>query len=265
MCGSRVSGPATGLIVLYFLGKRKVYPPKKAGDSFTELYLSMACQKVKTLGGFGLTNDDHTRYREKNDFLCQDRTFPDEEYPEGSDIDEGAVIPSGAGPSKPAEGESRQKQASKQLLIRMHSELVKMARQLGVEDLCAAEKATRVENVLVGISKENLECRYCRKTLSSVTHLKSHFRKLQLHITPHKCGECNTYFSESSTLRRHQAVHDQKAPKFRCTEKVPKSKKDPTLVECGKECPSNSKLLDHLDVHKKGPLIYCQFCKVKGY
>ena len=286
MCGGRVIGAAVAIAVrrqpklcggscslctcililcLHFAGKRVVYPPNKEGDSAKELYVGLNCSKVKTLGGFQLSKDDPTRYRDKQDFLCQDRAFPNQEYPEGADIDQVVVVSQKAGTSSSMDIQVEQRQKSRELLIKMHSELSKMARQMGVKDLCAAEKSTRVENVLAGITKDNLDCNYCQKHLSSVTHLKNHIKKWHLHVTPHKCDQCNTYFSEASTLKRHEPIHDEDAPRYRCTKKVQKSKKDPTLVECGKEFPSQSKLLDHQDVHTEGPLIYCEFCKVKGY
>ena len=42
------------------------------------------------------------------------------------------------------------KEQSKNMLIKMHTELVKMATKSGISDLCALDKGERVENVLAG-------------------------------------------------------------------------------------------------------------------
>ena len=245
-----------------FIGKRQIFPPKKPGEKEQELYMGMSCKPVEVLGGFTLKQDDPTRYREKNTFITQDRAFPDEEYPEGADIDLELLPISAPGPSKPAHPDIHMKAKSKQPMIRMHSELLKIAKQLGIGDLCSADKETRAENVLQGITSKNLKCRYCDKVLSSVTHLKNHIKKFHLHVTAHKCEECNRYFPESSTLRRHQQIHDEELEKWKCTKKI---QTDEGEKVCNKEFPSRSKLLDHQVVHQEGGLIFCQYCKEKGY
>ena len=129
------------------------------------------------------------------EFLVMDKEFPDEEYPEGA---HGTTTPAPVNGTSTGEGSSAEvqqvKEQTKNMLVKMHTELVKMATKSGITDLCALDKEERVENVLQGITSQNLKCKFCSKTLSSVTHLKNHIRGLHLHKTAHFCGKCNRYF-----------------------------------------------------------------------
>ena len=127
-----------------------------------------------------------------------------------------------------------------------------MAQKMGIPDLCASDKEARVENILEGITKMDLTCKFCQKKLSSVTHLKTHIKGMHLHKTPHKCDLCNKYFSEATTLRRHLPVYDITVQKFKCSVKV--KDKDGKEVECGKEFISQNKLVDQQVVHQSAYL-----------
>ena len=149
------------------------------------------------------------------------------------------------------------------MMIRMHTELVRMAQKMGIPDLCASDKERRVENILEGITRMDLTCKFCQKKLSSVTHLKTHIKGMHLHKTPHKCDLCNRYFSEATTLRRHLPMYDTTAQKFKCSVKV--KDKDWKEVECGKEFISQGKLVDHQVVHKSATPFLCSYCKKRSF
>ena len=68
-------------------GKRQVYPPKKKGDRPSEIYMGMSTKPAEKIGGYRLSRDDPTVFRDKNTFITCDRAFPEEEYPEGADSD----------------------------------------------------------------------------------------------------------------------------------------------------------------------------------
>ena len=228
-------------------------PTKKKGQPPREVYLGMTCKNVQKLGGYRLSQDSPSMFTDKPDFLVMDREFPDEEYPEGAD---GITTPAPVPGTSTGEGSSAEvqqvKEQTKNMLVRMHTELVKMATKSGISDLCALDKGERVENVLQGITSQNLKCKFCSKTLSSVTHLKNHIRGQHLHKTAHFCGRCNRYFSEATTLRRHEAKHDAASPKFKCG-------------RCPKEFTSQSKLDDHFVVHIEAKVFRCQFCQEKDF
>ena len=235
------------------LGKKEVYPPKKKGQAPREVYLGMTCKNVQRLDGYRLSQDSPSMFTDKSEFLVMDREFPDEEYPEGAD---GTTTPAPVPGTSAGEGSSAEvqqvKEQTKNMLVKMHTELVKMATKSGITDLCALDKEERVENVLQGITSQNLKCKFCSKTLSSVTHLKNHIRGLHLHKTAHFCGKFNRYFSEATTLRRHEAKHDEASPKFK-------------RGMCPKEFTSQSKLDDHSVVHTKAKVFRCQFCQGKDF
>ena len=243
-------------------GKRQVYPPKKKGDRPSEMYMGMSTKPAEKIGGYRLSRDDPTVFRDKNTFITCDRAFPEEEYPEGADSD--VPLP----PAEPTSSQTphpsgKQKQESRAMMIRMHTELVRVAQKMGIPDLCASDKEGRVENILEGITRMDLTCKFCQKKLSSVTHLKTHIKGMHLHKTPHKCDLCNRYFSEATTLRRHLPMHETTAQKFKCSAKV--KDKDGKEVECGKEFISQSKLVDHQVVHKSATPYLCSFCKKRSF
>ena len=239
-------------------GKRQVYPPKKDGERGSEMYMGMSPKPAERIGGYRLSKDDHTISTDKNTFINCDRAFPDEEYPEGADSD--VPLPSTHPTSSQVPDASRkQKQESRATMVRMHTELVRMAQKMGIPDLCACDKDARVENIFEGITRMDLTCKFCHKKLSSVTHLKTHIKGMHLHKTPHKCDLCNRYFSEATTLRRHLPMHDTTAQKFKCSVKV--KDKDGKEVECGKEFISQSKLVGH----QKATPFLCSYCKKKSF
>ena len=243
-------------------GKRQVYPPKKKGDRPSEMYMGMSTKPAEKIGGYRLSRDDPTVFRDKNTFITCDRAFPEEQYPEGADSD--VPLP----PAEPTSSQTphpsgKQKQESRAMMLRMHTELVRMAQKMGIPDLCASDKEGRVENILEGITRMDLTCKFCQKKLSSVTHLKTHIKGMHLHKTPHKCDLCNRYFSEATTLRRHLPIHDTTAQKFKCSVKV--KDKDGKEVECGKEFISQGKLVDHQVVHKSATPFLCSYCKKRSF
>ena len=243
-------------------GKRQVYPPKKKGDRLSEMYMGMSIKPAEKIGGYRLSRDDPTVFRDKNTFITCDRAFPEEEYPEGADS-EVPLPPAEPTSSQTPHPSGKQKQESRAMMIRMHTELVRMAQKMGIPDLCASDKEGRVENILEGITRMDLTCKFCQKKLSSVTHLKTHIKGMHLRKTPHKCDLCNRYSSEATTHRRHLPMHDTTAQKFKCSVKV--KDKDGKEVECGKEFISQSKLVDHQVVHKSATPFLCSFCKKRSF
>ena len=222
----------------------------------------MSTKPAQKIGAYKLSRDDPTVFRDKNIFITCDRAFPKEEYPEGADND--VPLPPAQPTSSQAPDPSRkQKQEFRAMMIRMHTELVRMAQKMGIPNLCACDKEARVENILEGITRMNLTCKFSQKKLSSVTHLKTHIKGMHLHKTPHKCDLCNRYFSKATTLRRHLPMHDTEAQKFKCSVKV--KDKDGNDVECGKEFISESKLVDHQVVHQSSTPFQCSFCKKKSF
>ena len=217
-------------------GKRTTYESKKPNEKDLMVYIGLECKGVERVGGYRLHGGEGEKYPTRQEAL--------QPAPSTSSGESSAAPP-------PAQSE--------EMLVKMHRELVKMASSLGVPDLCAADKRSRPENILEGVTRENLVCKFCNKKLSSVTHLKNHRRKLHLRQTAHKCSLCNKFFSEAFTLRRHIPMYDKAAQKFKCNVKVQK-KKDGPQEECGKEFPSQGKLLDHQDVHAQAKL-QCKFCK----
>ena len=224
--------------------------------------MGMATKPAQKIGGYRLSRDDPSVFQDKNTFISSDRAFPDEDYPEGadSDIPHPAPQPSTSEPSLRARTQNQQSRA---MMVRMHTELVRMAQKMGIPDLCSTDKESRVENILEGITRMDLTCRFCHKELSSVTHLKTHIKGMHLHKTPHKCNLCNMYFSEATTLRRHMPRHDVAAEKFKCTVKV--KDKEGNEHECGKEFISQSKLVDHQVVHKSATPFMFTHCKKKSF
>ena len=226
------------------------------------MYVGLTCAQAVKVGNYSLAQDDPAIFTTKHHFVHKDRAFPREKYPEGAFSSD--PVASTSASTSTAEAEPLPQPQSKQMLIQMHRHLVKMAAAMGIQDLCTEDKASRPENILEGITSKNLVCQFCDKKLSTVTHLKTHIRSLHLRKTAHRCHKCNKYFSESSTLKRHLPTHDEEAPKFKCTKmivrKKPDNEEEEEEVECGKEFPSQSKLLDHQDVHLTGKLP-CSFCK----
>ena len=244
---------------MFIAGKRQVYPPKKKGDRPSEMYMGISTKPAEKIGGYRLSRDDPTVFQDKNTFISSDRAFPDEDYPEGADSD----IPHPAPQPSTSEPSLSASQQSRAMMVKMHTELVRMAQKMGIPYLCSTDKESRVENILEGITRRDLTCKYCQKKLSSVTHLKTHIKGMHLHKTPHKCDLCNRYFSEATTLRRHLPIHDTTAQRFMCSVKV--KDKDGKEVECGKEFISQSKLVDHQVVHKSATPFLCSFCKKRSF
>ena len=156
---------------------------------------------AEKIGGYSLSQDNPAIFQYKKAVVAQDRAFPREQYP-AKQAQAGPSTSSGTGAQSQLQGPTPQ---SKEMLIKMHRELARMAQIMGVPDLCTLDKASSPENLLEGITSKNLTCKYCKKTLSTVTHLKNHYKAMHFKKTAHKCQLCNKYFSESSTLRRQYA------------------------------------------------------------
>ena len=99
----------------------------------------------------------------------------------------------------------------------------------------------------MGLTSDDLVCRYCKKDYSSLTHLKNHLRQKHLKKTAHFCATCKKYFTEASTLRKHMVRHDPNSRRFNCG-------------QCPKFFFSQSKLDDHSIVHQAAKPFQCQYC-----
>ena len=229
-------------------GKKEI----EAGeDGPEEMYLGLACGEPERVANFNLTQDDPGNFTDKNTFLNLHKYLP-EPYPEGADSD---VYPvqGAAAAADPGEGEEVQPaldeatKAMRTMLVKMHLEISKMSSKAGIKDICAEEKKNRLENILVGLTSDDLVCRYCKKDYSSLTHLKNHLRQKHLKKTAHFCATCKKYFTEASTLRKHMVRHDPNSRRFNCG-------------QCPKFFFSQSKLDDHSIVHQAAKPFQCQYC-----
>ena len=58
---------------MFITGKRQVYPPKKKGGRPSEMYMGMSTKPAEKIGGYRLSRDDPTVFRDKNTFITCDR------------------------------------------------------------------------------------------------------------------------------------------------------------------------------------------------
>ena len=210
-------------------------------DEPVELYLGLPCRAVERVGGYNLTQDDPRVFTDKLTHVSLVEELP-EPYPDGADQ-----------PAQPQAASSTEEQPHPQgemgqLLSKMHFELCKLAKNAGIQDICATEKSSRLENIIAGLTSKDLSCKYCKKVCSSLTKLKNHLRVKHLRKTPHYCSICKKYFGEAFSLREHNRRHDPNAPKFQCG-------------SCPKVFFSRAKYDDHLVVHSKAKPFICQFCQ----
>ena len=246
-----------------FPGKRVVEPGDNEGDEPKEVYYLVPCRAVERIGGYTLTGDDPAVFTDRITYVDHPKELP-EPYPEGADTDPSGISASTSSSKKATPPPSPSKRNEMEaLLTRMHYELHKLAKNAGIPDICAKEKATRLENVIAGLTSKDLVCRYCKKKYSSLTNLKNHLKHKHLKKTAHYCDICKKYFSEASSLITHNQRHAAGAQQFQCSKKVT-DKKGKTYT-CGKVFYSQKKFLDHSTVHSKDKPFLCQFCEKKSF
>ena len=238
-------------------GKRDV----TAGDDEDEpqeIYLGVPCRKAAKVGGYNITQDDPAVFVDQITFVDHPRDLT-EPYPDGADQEQGPPQASTSS-SKEDPGPKAEMVA---MLSRMHYELSKLAKNAGVADICATEKANRLENVIAGLTSKDLVCKYCKKKYSSITKLKNHLKVKHLKKTAHFCEPCKKYFAEASSLLTHKKRHEAGAQEFRCGATI--KDKDGNMKPCQKVCYSAAKLRDHKIVHSTDTPFTCQFCNIKSF
>ena len=260
-----------------------VVTPTADPNNPSEEFEGLETRAVEVLGQFSLESDDPANYTDRFTFMQQRREWPGKRYPPGADLEEdpygrvsqlisaqqsqpqGATegpVPStsGAGtssapvPSIPTPAQSEEGRAlldMKKGLIQYHHDLVRMCAKAGVPDVCAHYNETRVENILKGLSSDNLSCKICKKPYSNTTHLRNHIKMKHLKKTPFFCAICKKYFTDQSTLNDHNRKYDPDAKKYKC-------------MQCSKEFFSKSKLKAHDPMHS-GPSFVCQYCNKKTF
>ena len=112
-----------------------------------------------------------------------------EPYPEGADQEQAA--PQAASTSSKDTPEPKSEMVV--MLSRMHYELSKLAKNAGVTDICATEKANRLENVIAALTSKDLVCKFCKK-------------KVQLHHIAEKSSESQASAENSTLLCTMQKV-----------------------------------------------------------
>ena len=259
------------------LGKMVVTPTADPNNP-SEEFEGLETRAVEVLGQFSLESDDPANYTDRFTFMQQRREWPGKRYPPGADLEEdpygrvsqliaaqqpqpqgatGGPVPftSGAGtssaPSLPTPQENKALLDMKKGLIQYHHDLVRMCSKAGIPDVCAHYKETRVDNILKGLSSDDLSCKICKKGYSNTYHLRNHIKMKHLKKTPFYCSICKKYFTDQSTLNDHNRKHDPDAKKYKC-------------MQCEREFFSKSKLKAHEPMHS-GPTFVCQYCKKKTF
>ena len=271
-CHVRNVPPVRGTVLpcwlhVVILGKKSLVPAEDE-EAVEEVFEGLTCKKPKCLGNFTLSGDSPENYTDKLSFLDQSRAFPKQSYPQGSDFDtNGGKLPSGAsfatsnpGPSTSTAGvlsapvpevDPATIQLNKDL-IDWHFRIVQMCKRVGVADVCATFKKSRLENYIDGLSKDDLSCKLCKKTFKVTQRLRDHIRLKHLKKTAHYCEPCDKYYSDAGSLKKHNAEHhDEEGTEWGCN-------------SCDMRFPTQAKLRKHLPVHQ-GKTYSCQFCGVTNW
>ena len=170
-----------------------------------EMYEGLNTTPIQCLGGFDLSTDDPANYTDKNQFMwITEGSGPGKPYPPGADLDEdplgraaqfaGGSAGAGPGPSTSGASQAAPPPAINPAMLEMrknleqyHHDLVRLCSKAGIPDVCANFKATRVENILKGLSSKDLHCKLCQKEYSNTTHLRNHILKKHLKKTDFYC------------------------------------------------------------------------------
>ena len=235
----------------------------------TEVFHGISCEPIQKLGNYSLSGDEAHNFTDRQKFIASPRQWPEESFPVGSDADDvgdhrpprsttgpqasTSQGPQGAAAAAPPPLDPVREQARKEYhkeLKQWHFSLVQAGKREGL-DLIADYQQTRLDNILVGLSGKDRECKICKKTYSNTQHLRNHIRLKHLKKTPYQCTVCSKYYSDAGSLRNHMAHHDQDAEKFKCG-------------QCNKEFIKKSKYLAHCQAHK-GKQYKCEFCKKKEF
>ena len=130
------------------------------------------------------------------------------------------------------------------------SELSTCAKRVGIADVCSTYRSSRMENILDGLSKDDLFLQtYARNQFKQLQRLRDHIRLKHLKKTAHYCGSCKKYYSDAGSLKKHNDEHhDEEGTEWGCN-------------SCDMRFPTQAKLRKHLPVHQ-GKTYSCKFCGV---
>ena len=249
-----------------FVGKKTCVAAEDE-DAIEEVFEGLSCKKPQVLGGFRLEADDPVNYTDKLSFLDQTRAFPKQAYSQGADFDSnGSNLPKSlrstsvgkSGPSTSTAGTAQPDPIIdpataefKKDLVDWHFRIVQMCKRVGIEDVCSTYKKSRMENLLDGLSKDDLSCKLCKKQFKQLQRLRDHIRLKHLKKTAHYCDICKKYYSDAGALKAHNVKHDEEAAEW-------------GYNQCDQKFTSQAKLRKHQPVHQ-GKTYSCKFCGVTNW
>ena len=254
-------------ILNVFVGKKTCVAAEEE-EGIEEIFEGLSCKKPQVLGNFRLEADDAVNYTDKLSFLDQVRAFPKQAYPQGADFDSnGGNLPrslrsSSVGKSGPSTSTADTTSADpvidpatvefKKDLIDWHFRIVNMCKRVGITDVCSTYKKSRMENLLDGLSKDDLSCKLCKKQFKQLQRLRDHIRLKHLKKTAHYCVPCKKYYSDAGSLKKHNDEHhDEEGTEWGCN-------------SCDMRFPTQAKLRKHLPVHQ-GKTYSCKYCGVTNW
>ena len=239
---------------------KMAYSHSGDGEDVEEIFEGMSYGIVQVLGGFQLSTDDPRNYTDKLAIITQERYFPTESYPPGADpeyqIAPTAGPSSTAGPSTSAAGVAPPEldpavKDIQESLISHHHTIVKMLEKVGVKDVCALYRRSKVDTILQSLGPKDVLCVICKKEFSNKQHLRTHLKSKHFGKTAYFCEECSKYFTDSTSLAAHMRAHDPELKKFKCP-------------KCDKRFITQPKLAEHMPTHG-GRVYMCQFCRQKSF
>ena len=233
-CARIILTPFLNMILLSCFVGKKTCVAAEDEDAIEEVFEGLSCKKPQVLVGFRLEADDPVNYTDKLSFLDQTRAFPKQSYPQGADFDSnGSNLPrslrsTSVGKSGPSTSTAGTASADpvvdpataefKKDLVDWHFRIVQMCKRVGIDDVCSTYKKSRMENLLDGLSKDDLSCKLCKKQFKQVQRLRDHIRLKHLKKTAHYCDICKKYYSDAGALKAHNVKHDEEAAEWGCNQ-----------------------------------------------
>ena len=208
------------------------------GETVTECPDALKCTPLKKMGNFNIEEEDPGVLSDQNPMVEIRKQWPDAIYKSQT---EEPTIPI------EAETETPISESMTNEFLEVHHMYTRLLAKLGV-DACARYKQSKVENIILGLSKEDVNCSICSKVYSSRQHLRNHMQKRHLGKTHYECNICNKFYTDSSSLKQHKdrKHQDLETRQFPCT-------------SCNKRFISSSQLAVHAISHQ-GSTFHCQFC-----
>ena len=96
-------------------------------------------------------------FTDKSEFMAMDREFPNEDYPEGADMDTVPVPAPSTSSGETSSAVQQAKDQTKSMLVKMHTELVKMATKAGITDLWCPRQGGQSGECAVGSYQQGPE------------------------------------------------------------------------------------------------------------